>query len=114
MKSVPWWSVIVALVVGLFGGSGGAYWRWKSSRVEDVKVTIDTAMAILEIRSRMDQLLKEIVPYLQDGELREKHILEFQAKVDAYNAAEREVAKLEGRPAVKLEFQTAAPTISIN
>src|SRR6266568_8096103 len=108
-KTVPLWSLIVTLIVGLFGG-GGAFWKWKASRLEEVHVSIETAKASLEIRSKMEQLLREIVAYMQDSGSRQKHILEFRAKIDAYNAAERQLANLEGRDPVRYDFEKMLPS----
>ena len=76
---------IVAFILG-----PGFFFEWQRSGIESARLDLDTIRASLELREKMNRTLKELSVPERDQRLRE-------AKIDYFNALEKNLARLEGR-----------------
>jgi len=113
IQQVPFWWLIISSVAGLLLGSG-ALWRWSTAQIERARLEIDKAKASTELRAKMNELLIDIMKFQRDPTYRKQHYLEYKARIDDYNALERNLAKLEGRQAVVRDFERMLPNAPTN
>lgn len=86
--SIVW--VFVVAIIGFLFGHTGVFWEWRRSGVEVAKLDIEKAKASYEIRAKMTPLLLEILNL-------EPYSPERLAKAEDFNAAEQNLARIEGR-----------------
>ena len=79
-------------------------WEWRKTNLESARLDIDRARASVELREKMNLMLTEIVKLDVNSPMR-------ISKVADFNAAERNLALIEGRTAITYRFtRPAAPT----
>jgi hypothetical protein len=81
---------LVAAAVTFLFGTTGVFWEWKKADTEVKRLDIDRARASYEIREKMTALLSEILKL-------ESNSPERMAKEKDFNAAEQNLARIEGR-----------------
>ena len=99
------WLVIAPIVTFISGP--GFIWEWRKTDVEIGRLEIDRMKASLEVREKMNGTLQEIIKLDPESPLR-------QRRVDDFNAAEKSLARIEGRSPVyyKLPATPGKPTLS--
>jgi hypothetical protein len=82
------WLLLTSLAGFVLGP--GFLWEWRRTGIESARLDLDTIRASLELREKMNQTLQELGIPEKDQRLR-------QAKIDYFNALEKNLARLEGR-----------------
>jgi hypothetical protein len=111
-RTVPLWVLIASTVASLLVGSGGVC-SWKNSQVENARVEIERAKASTELREKLIDLLVEIVKFQKDPTRREQNDQEWRARIDNYNALEKNLAKLEGRQPILYDPEAVLPAAPV-
>ena len=94
------WAIVGPLMTFLLGA--GFIWEWRKTNIESARLDIDRARASYELREKMNQMLLEILKLSRDSTeriLREKN----------FNAAEINLARIEGRAPTIYTFKLPAP-----
>ena len=86
------------------------FWTYRASNREDVRLTIETAIKSKPIREEHTQLIDDIDQLCREG----NRDLRFRAKVNSFNALERQLAELEGRPPMKYEFECSSDRLQLD
>jgi hypothetical protein len=94
-------TIIVSLVSFLLGP--GFIWEWRKTDIESARLDIERARASLEIREKMNPMLVQLLKLDIDSP-------DAIAKVEDFNAAEINLARIEGRKPILYTFQLATPT----
>lgn len=90
------WVILFSILTFVLGP--GFFWEWRKSKVESGRLDIERARASLEIREKMTSLLLEIIELKIDSP-------EGMRKLEDFNAAEQNLARIEGRPPVIYSFK---------
>lgn len=107
---IPLWLYLLSLVAVWLLGESGVLWKYRESGREDVRLTIETAIKSKPIREERAQLIGEIDQLCREG----NRDLRFRAKVNSFNALERQLAELEGRPPMKYEFECSSDRLQLD
>ncbi|QCF27603.1 hypothetical protein [Hydrocarboniclastica marina] len=102
-KVMRFWLPVTTLIFGSLIGSG-AIWSWKSSQIEQTKLQIQSVKTSVELRERMMTLLIEISAFQGDPGKRRSHFIEYEAKIEHYNALELHLANIEHRNPEPVDF----------
>jgi hypothetical protein len=94
------WAVVGPAIAFMFGP--GFVWEWRKTDVEIGRLDIERARASLEIRDKMNTTLQEILKIPSDSPLR-------RSRINDFNAAEKNLARIESRSPVFYNFAPAPP-----
>jgi hypothetical protein len=101
--------ILVAAVGGWLLGDSDVVWKFLGSRRENVRLSIETAIKSKPIREEHWQLIDDLDLLCRDG----NRDLRFRAKVNSFNALEQQLAALEGRKAMKYQFECSREQLKL-
>jgi hypothetical protein len=101
---VPVWVAVAVPFISIVLGSG-AIWSWKSAQVESARLELETAKTSMDLRTKMNELLIEIMKFQGDWLKRTAHYPEYKKKIEDYNALEEHLARMEKRNPRRIDFE---------
>ena len=108
--NIPLWFYLLSLLAVWLLGESGVLWKYRESGREDVRIIIETAIKSKPIREEHAQLIDDMDQLCRGG----NRDLRFRAKVNSFNALERQLAELEGRPPMKYEFECSSDRLQLD
>jgi hypothetical protein len=92
------WAIILPVITFILGP--GFIWELRKTDIERGRLTLETARTSLELREKMNKMMAEILATDPKSPLWKLH-------VDNFNATEKGLAGIEGRPPVFYQFPPA-------
>src|SRR5688572_16840459 len=108
--NIPLWFYLLSLLAVWLLGESGVLWKYRESGREDVRIIIETAIKSKPIREEHAQLIDDMDQLCRGG----NRDLRFRAKVNSFNALERQLAELERRPPMKYEFECSSDRLQLD
>jgi hypothetical protein len=98
------WVIILPIVTFILGP--GFFWELRKTNIEGGRLTLETARTSLELREKMNKIMAEILATDSKSPLWKLH-------VENFNATEKGLAGIEGRPPVFYNFPAPPENVKI-